>query len=441
VFSSSPRRVAACQCVAYAAVVLAIASPALSQQNSGLPPGFQPAQQPPKVLTLENELITAEEVAAWKKTRLKYFDALRENQLTDDSRATLIEGMRVQIYHLTVTDERNGLTKVRTDLLRDFDRECRNSDVRAFVLDEIQKRTLDVLDGNFHVRCQAAMLLGKLDVSPEKPGLQPVPAVAWTGSVPPLLDVIDPPNGGTDQPEAVRILAARSIERILQLGRQTLPPNSKLLAEAARRILSQLTKPGSDWYHARLVLAIVQTGVDMVPDAKNVPKPLIVDALARIIANPKRSYAIRAKAAFALGRAQIPNGVQADPIAFVLVKLAQQMALDVNQGRLSSTQALFRFQDVYRGFQRSINEPENVGLLATLKRPSITSAYGDIRPLFQAIMRASQLGAPAAFPPDLIQKLGTWQPPASMAIDPNGQPITQPLQSNVGTANPTVAGR
>lgn len=399
----------ACQFVV-CLLVLAIAAPALCQ-DGGLPPGFQPAQQPPKVLTLEKELITAEEYGEWKKTRLAYFDALRASQITDDSRKTLVDAMRIQIHQMTITDERNNLTGIRRALLRDFDRECRNPDVRAFVLNELLKQTVTVLDGNFHVRCQAAMLLGELDLTPPKVGLQPVPAVTWTGCVPTLLDIIDTPQGGIDQPEGVRILAARSLERILMLGRQTLPPNSKLPAEATTRLLSQLAKPASDWYHARLMLAVVQTGADMIPDAQGVPKPLVVDALAGIIADPKRSYAIRAKAAFALGRADIPGGVQADPIAFVLIKLTEQMALDMNQGRLSTAQALFRFQDVYRAFQRSTLEPEDVGLLVSLKRPIITSAYDDIRPLFKALMRAYQEGAPPAFPPTLIQKLQTWKAP------------------------------
>lgn len=433
---SSIEALAARFVVATSAFVL-VASSASAQDTGGLPPGFKPAQQPPKVLTLENELIASEEVAEWKKLRLQYFDAMRANQISDENRKLLADSMRIQVHQLSITDERNNLTSLRKALLRDFDRECRNEEVRAYVLGELLKQVASLLDGNFHVRCQAVMLLGELDRNPAKPGLQPVPAVSWTGGIPALLDVIDTPQGGVDQPEAVRILAARAVERLFKLGRQTLPPNSKLPDETVRRMVSELAKSGTDWYHARLTMALVQTGADMVPDQNDAPRPLIVDALARIIADPKRSYAVRAKAAFAMGRAEIPGGVQADPIAFVIVKLAQQMALDMNQGRLSSAQALFRFQDIYRGFQRGVSEPEEIGLLVSLKRPSITTAYDDIKPLFQTLMRAYQAGAPATFPPNMIQKLQNWQAPENMAIDPTGTPITQPLQAS--TANPGTA--
>ena len=418
-----------------------VSSTALAQGNGGLPPGFKPAQQPPKVLTLENELTTAETVSEWKKKRLEYFDALRATSLSEENRQMLVDSLKIQVQQLSITDERNNLTAIRKAMLRDFDRECRAEEVRLFALGELLKSIQTLLDGNFHVRCQAAMLIGELDRTPAKPGLQPVPAVAWTGGIPVLLDMIDTPDGGMDQPEAVRILAARSLERLFELGRSTLQPNSKLPEEAAQRMLMELGKQRTDWYHARLAMALVATGADMVPDKNNASRPLIVDALARIIADRNRSYSIRAKAAFALGRADIPGGVQADPIAFVLVQLAQQMALDMNQGRMSSAQALFRFQDVYRAFQRGVSEPEDIGLLATLKRPIITSAYDDIKPLFQALMRSYQAGAPAQFPPALIQKLQSWKAPENMAIDPSGTPITQPLQSSAGNRVQTVAGR
>lgn len=418
---------------------VSLAQPA---EKNGLPPTFRPPPPTPKEFSIENQLIQADEVDEWrKKERVLFQEALSRGKLVGPDLQLADKGFRAQVHELSIPEKRADLTDLRKAITRNIDQFVpeKAEDAKKIACKLVVKHASDLLDGNFHVRCQAVQLIGELNLSPEVPGLRPKPAVTYIDGLSVLLEVIHPKKGGIQQPEPVRILAALGAKRLLSLGHHTLKPNSKLPVEAARAILAELEGQGSDWYHLRLVEALIETRLSTVPNAQNRQEPVIVEALARIMTNPRRSLRIRARSVYLLGRTPMPGAIQSAPIAYSTVKLTQQIATLVNQKRLNGLQALFMLQDIYLGFKPEPGESTTdgrklAGLISTLPQQPIQSAYKDILPIVRSILRQFQ-GAPAGaqqinvtFVPGLIQKLSAWQKPPSMALSQGRVEIDQPLR-------------
>ena len=425
-------------------------------QDSGLPKGWRPPPPTPKELSIENPLIQQEEVDEWrKKERLAFQEALASGKLTPQNQQVIKRGFRVSVHEMSITDKRNELTDIRKSILRYINQgiDKKYSDVKNFACKSITEHAKQLLDGNFHVRCQAVLLIGELNIEPEIPGLKPKPAVAYIMGLPVLLDVIHPLQGGIQQPEPVRILAALGARRLLELGRHTLKITSKMPVDAARRMLAQLERQGSDWYHQRLIEALVQTALATVPDTQNRQEPVIVEALARILANPRRSYGLRSRAAYLLGRTPMPPGIQSAPIAYSLVKLTQQIATDLNQRKIQSDHALFYLNDIYLAFKAEKGESttdgrKQAGLVSTLNQQPIQAAYKDILPIVQSIFRQYQGAAAgkkvqATIVAGLVNKLNAWDKPQSMSLSPGRPdiqiPMMKPSPQTKGAGQPRAA--
>jgi hypothetical protein len=442
--------------VAAVTLLTGSASPSFAQAaNTELPKGFRPPPPVPKEFAIENPLITDEDVTKWNRTRVDFREAL-SGKLAGDAPKVIDEGFRVSIQELSIVDRRDNLTNLRKGIVRYIDQDIsdKNEELKKFACKAAVKYATTLLDGNFHVRLQATLLIGELNISPEVSNIKIKPAVAYIDGVPVLLDIIHPPKDGIDQPEPVRILAAMGAQRLLEFGRQTLKPNSKVPVDTAIRVLAELEGNGTDWYHLRLCEAMIQTALTTVPNAQNQQEPLIVEALARILTNPRRSYRLRARAARLLGRAPMPGGLQAAPIAYSLVKLTQQIATDVNQRRLPAEEAIFLINDIYFAFKPTVpgesttDVRKGAGLLSTLNQPPIQSAYKDIRPIVQSIFRQFQAAngklVQGAFAPALIQKLVDWPKPADMKLAADRESIENPMRKPAAateTAAPPTANR
>jgi hypothetical protein len=403
--------------------------------DSGLlPKGFRPPPPIPAELAIENPLVTEDEVTAWKPKRLEFQDALSK-KLAGDVPKTIDEGFRINVQELSIVEKRDELTNIRKGIVRYIDNYVpeKNEDEKKFACKTVVKYAKTLLDGNFHVRMQAILLIGSLDISPEVPGLRPKPAVAYIDGLTTLLDVIHAPKDGIEQPEPVRILAAMAATRLLERGRHTLKVNSKIPVDCAKRMLEELKGNGSDWYHQRLIEALAQTALSSVPNDQNQQEPLIVEALAKILSNPRRSNQIRARAAYLLGRVPMPGGLQAAPIAYSIVKLTQKIATEVNQRRVSGEDAIFRFNDIYLAFvpaskgESTTDGRKGAGLLSTLNQKPIQDAYKDIKPLVQLIFRQFQAAGNNAvqvvFPAAMVAKLNAWLKPDDMALGTDRPPI------------------
>ena len=413
--------------------------------GTGLPKGFRPPPPIPKELAIEKPLIDQNQIDDWNKgvtgqrsKRQAFKDALSK-KLAGGVPKTIDEGFRVNVQTLSIAEKRADLIKTRKAIVGYIDRDVpeKNVDEKKFACKSVVKYAKTLLDGNFHVRMQAVLLIGSLNISPEVPG-RPKPAVAYIDGLPTLLDIIHAPADGIEQPEPVRILAAMVATRLLKRGRHTLKVNSKIPVDCAKRMLAELKGNGSDWYHQRLIEALAQTALSSVPNAQNQQEPLIVEALAKILANPRRSNQIRARAAFLIGRVPMPGGLQSASIAYSIVKLTQKIATEVNQRRVSGSDAIFRLNDIYLAFvpafkdESTTDSRKGAGLQSTLNQKPIQDAYKDIKPLVQLIFRQFQ-GAgknedvQIVFPATMITKLNAWTKPDNMALAPGREPIDKPL--------------
>ena len=450
--TTDTNRIAKQLCHAFLGLAVAmtlVASPVTScfaqPADSGLPKRFRPPPPIPPELSIEKPLITEDEVTAWKPKRLEFQDAL-DKKPTPATMKVIDEGFRVLVYDLSIVEKRDELTKIRESIVRYIDNyvEVRNEDGKKFACKSIVKHAKALLDGNLHVRMQAALLIGSLNISPEVPGIRPKPAVAYVDGLATLLDIIRAPEGGINQPESVRILAAMSAQRLLAQGRHKLQVNSKIPVDCAQRMLAELKGNGSDWYHQRLIEALAETALSSVPNEQNQQEPLIVEALAKILANPRRSNAIRARAAFLLGRVPMPGGLQAAPIAYSIVKLTQKIATEVNQGRLPGGTAIFQLNDIYLSFvpqgkgETTTDGRKGAGLLSTLNQKQIKDAHADIKPVFQSIFRQYQAAGNkqirASFAPGLIGKLNAWTKPDDMALAQGREGIDKALKPAAAAA-------
>ena len=436
------------------AVVIACCFPvvnsAFAQQpaENALPPNFNPPRPAPKELALENELVTAEEVAAWKKKKLDFQKSLGLRALNPAAEKDIAEGLRVNVLQLSLTSERNNLTDLRKSILRDLDQNAKNADVRIFANKVVVARCKELLDGNFNVRCAAVLLMTDLDVNAA--GIDPVkdPPKSYIEVVPDLLDVLNPPAGGIDQPEGVRILAADGVKRQFQFGRSRLKPNSKTPNDAAVRLLAELAASGTEWYYWSLMEAAVETAVPTVQMPSGATEPAIIDALSRMVADPMLSYRLRCHAVREMGRVAMPGGILPDPIAWSVAQLSAEVGNRATANQLHPVIGFYCLQDIFLGFKGQVGEMttdgrQKSGLLSISNQLPIQNAYKDFVPLFSTVFRQFQVaskdrngtGIPQLkIPGGFIQKLAAWPAPAVMSISNGLKPITVPYQQRKNAA-------
>lgn len=135
----------------------------------------------------------------------------------------------------------------------------------------------------------------------------------------------------------------------------------------------------------------------------------------------------------------MPGGQQSAPIAYVIVKLTQKIATEVNQKRLPVATALFQFNDIYLAFvpekkgESTTDGRKVAGLKSTLSQQPIQAAYKDILPVVASLFQQVQdtpTGKPltARINPALISKLNDWPKPADMALSAGRVSILLPMR-------------
>jgi hypothetical protein len=394
-------------------------------------------REAPQELQIEKELVTEVEITDWRKTsRNNFSNDINAGKLNSTTQPRISEGVRMLVHELSLKARRDTISEVRKKVIRDTDL-AKGQQMREFVMSEIVKRAAELLDGNLHVRMQAVLLIGELNVDPGQ--FPRKPPIAYAQGAATLIDVVDPPQGAIAQPASVRVLAAGSIARLLREGRQSLPPNQKLTLDIAPRLLRQLKLRNHQWYTNRLMDALVETGLTTVADEGNVPRPLIVEALARLMAEPQQPYAVRTHAMYCLGRAPMPGGINAAPIGWAASQLAAQIATDINQGKISGVRGFFLLQTVYYGYKpKDANEMTTdgrgkAGLTNSLAGGPVQAAYRDFLALFNGILKQASQGSQIIAAPQAIQTLRQVQKPADTTISSGGPSIEQPMTPNQPT--------
>lgn len=376
--------------------------------NGGLPANFQPPPAPPEMMTLEAPLLTEAQQDNWKKIRSRYSSLVRgSSDLSSAADKKLLEeGLTYRLYIMTLKDQldQRELHDRRLDLtstdLQTAGKLLKPQDVRKFrqtIMETIVRLTEPLLQNNFYVRLQAVTLLGELDLIAEDTPRN-LKHETYTPACELLVKVLNDPQ----QPEAVKIAAARSIIRLLRYG----PAGVELRHKVATTLVAEFNRPETHfWYQMRLAEAL--STIDIALDLQT-RKPIMVIALQNAVRDTKRDVRVRAEAARSLGR--IPLDAQVDISALMrdIMELAQQMAAAQQQ---NPEQPVWKqvFFDLYLAFHhldaadKNADKKTDGGLLNNPSSSALAKqTYPMIVPLVNDVLNDRQIKAPD------VQKVQEW---------------------------------
>jgi len=374
--------------------------------KTGIPLGFEPKKDVPDVITLDKPLGTVEEIQKWKKDQKTWATLLRNGELTPASKAAIIAGLKYRLAILTLNspvqeetlsklkEKPQDLATLRDSLVQNLNNGglllTKPQDVKAFrqwLMEETVKQIEPLLQGNFYVRIHAATLLGELALTNEDKKNN-VPFLAFTAATEPLRGVLR----DADQPEAVKITAARSMIKLIRFG--DLPANKKF--DTTRDVLAEVAKTTTHyWYQMRLV-ELLSTIASPRDEAQ---KPVIVNQLVAILRDPNRHWHVRAEAAKALGRASLDPQINISSLMQDIVQFALEMAKAAQQ-QPKASQWEMTFFKLYLAFQ-SIDAAEKDAAKKAragfLNNPATTSAaatpYSLILPLVNTVINGQPITA------------------------------------------------
>jgi hypothetical protein len=359
-------------------------------------------------MDIEKELLTAEETeqARIQVQKDQFPSVLRNGVLTPANRDIIERGVRYYIYLLSLKTNRRDLHDKRIDVLRLIQQTgglqanaVLQRQFREEVLKQVVEKSKALLDGHFHVRLNATMLIAELNIVEGDPNRQ-IPPEAYAPAADVLVEIVETET----QPRAVKLAAINGLNRIAL--------NATLSANLNLRIATVLIKELANketawWYQMRLVETLGSIDLTLDPVQR---KPFIVQALVDVITDKGRHWIVRSEAAKACGRAKLDPQVKVNVLVYEIVRLTREMV----DGRTQNPAAFYWrqcFFATYLAFQPvdAQERTRQVGLLQRAQNPSfrasqpiVTSAYQEIVPLVQQVLNA------AAITPEQVQKLDAW---------------------------------
>ncbi|MCA9071785.1 MAG: hypothetical protein KDA84_22815, partial [Planctomycetaceae bacterium] len=314
---------------------------------------------------------------------------------------------------------------------------------RRYLCDEVIARSAELLKNNFHVRLNVAIVLANLNLTDyhRKNG---IPEQAYAKAAVPLLDILKTKTGGglDEQLEAVKVEAALGLTRIALKG-DNLNFNvatENLENHIAKTLITQLQDTNAHpWYQKRLLEALA--ALDISNDVKT-GKPIIIEALGEVLADPKRDFSVRARAAREFGRANLTASFNYEKFVFQVLLLEHEMAL-AYQKAPDDFHWMESFGDLYFAFH-PYTEDEIVlyekakgfppGLNNAKRNPpsTVKDAYQQMLPIVKHVVTQKGWEIPKDFnlgrqpnekiPAKLITDLAAWlgeHQPASHKLDPS----------------------
>ncbi len=241
---------------------------------------------------------------------------------------------------------------------------------------------------NFHVRLNAAYLLGELVAKKGDVG-KGIPDSRYTPAAATLCDVVDDPR----QLDAIKVIGVRGLVRLMQTG---LPePSYDLQLRVAECFVNQLKRPYQQslirqrseshlqhvWYQEVLVEGLAGVGILVNKQSR----PFVETTLASVLADPQRHFLARTAAAKALGRAPLGSGFDDGLRSYQLAELAGQMAVAYNKVPTAGYWSRC-YQQLYFAF-KAIDKKEltvagkPAGLLGQVSTNRLQETYRQIVPL------------------------------------------------------------
>lgn len=387
-----------------------------------LPKDFEPPQAPPEVMQINRPLLTQAQLDALKRVDSKFNAAVTKSQWKDAQSQELIRGgIQYRLARLTNLDNREDWMKARDELMRSINgmgKLSPNADdtkkAREFMLAEVVKQCALLLDNNFYARLHAVFILSELNLTDEDPKKN-LKTEAFVPAVEPLLTVLKDPN----QPEAIKVLAIRGVVRILSNSSPDVKTKQKVAAVLVSELANEKAHP---WYQRRLAYAMAF--VDISVDLNR--KPVLVETLQKVVADPKRDWVTRAEACRSLGRVAYDPSVDTRAVLTTITNFVAEAATAASTsaknphwksvfGRLYLT---FKEQDAG---DRDVEKKGPGGLLnrPQFNQPEVKKVY----PLVVDVFNATIAGAP--IPAEAVKALQALQKPGA---PPNGQPVVGAAQ-------------
>jgi hypothetical protein len=381
--------------------------------DTGLPEDFVPPSAKPAYMTERKPLMTAAEIQK-EEGELRRIPPrgveliLYAGELNQSNEEAIRRWAKLRIAQLTAVDDWSKLSEItgseillplRTAGLKQSNAN-RVRDFREVVCKALTDACKSVLDNNFYVRMQAVRILSELNVR-ERPttGVNPAPAVSYVPAMEPLLDVIGDPN----QPDALKVLAAKGVARIADHA-DIIPAELKF--RAADVLTKELARADTFWWY-QMRLADASAAIEFEIDRNG--QPIVVDTLLAVIADNKRSCMARTAAAKALGRTPITAGkFDEKAAADRLVQLARDMSVAYNKAP-QKVQWYECFINLYLTFKPDAGEdPAGLPQNSLIRRGSLPAALDNaaqrITPVVKHVVN-QRLGQQNAIPGELIQRL------------------------------------
>ena len=365
-----------------------------------LPDNFSlPASKDP-VMELDRPPVLQEEIDKLKGGVGKYQTVLRTARSTEPDKVLIRNGIRYRLGLMCLLANRQKLSALHGDLLRDLDSAAQAPDIpkpaevkafRQMVLQEVISQVVPLLTTqNFYVRLHLVILLGELNLTEETTKM--VPKVeAFVPAAEPLVQVITDPN----QPEAVKVAAVNGLVRILKLGNPPVLVRTKI----AEGLVAELkNKKAHPWYQMRLAGALGSVDIDLDQARK---QPFVVDILKLVMADDERTWSVRAEAAKSLGRVPLPPAVDPPSVTRAVAAFALKLATAAQQSpqqKPDDPKWRGEFIKLYLAFQPldandlMANKTAKAGLLNN-PAAAAKAAYDLIVPLVAAILHGQRLTA------------------------------------------------
>lgn len=383
------------------------------------------------VFAMSNPKTTDEEWKRWSEgsAHTDYINRVRNGDTDNASMQVISNGIKMQIYAMTLPTQRDNLGSIVSSLLRsvhgagDAKDPATQRQARKAMMDEIIRYCRDIGGNQFYVRLNAAILLGNLFIAPETPTTRGAPEF-YSGAFQPLLEILERPG----QPEGVKLAAVNGLRNAANYCNPPLQPTQKI--HLATKLRDELEKTDTcEWYQERICETL--GSLDQMMDLDG--RPFIVHALAKTLFDHNRPLCARAAAAKALGRAPLPSTIDLNVVAYGIADLSRQIVEARNDRKkhvrrwcISNLLLAFRPKDANEKARRA-------GLLDRVEEPSyqkfrqsIKEVYALVRPM--VVQELKETDSP--FAPEVGEHLADWlknHTPAQIRVAP-GLPLITTTQ-------------
>jgi len=425
--------------------------PEVKLDENGLPAGFVPSEEPPVWMTTD-EQAPVHRFEELEKDEPKEAKAIR-NRLqgirqagvfaNDEERKLIEEYVEYRLAQMTRPENRLG-GKTPAHVLQDqLYREINppnlsksdKSEVRMFMANRVIALAPQFLN-NYHFvpRLQTAMLLARLSELVEQPGSGgQAQDIHFTKALPELMKLVKQEKKET--PAGVRTWAILGLVKLAKLPELKLADRSRIIETLAEQLNQSADEPW--WNQYRLIEGLSELKTVALADKR----PIVAQAMARILVDSTREWLVRCEAAYGLGQLNYESGVDLGLIAHEVGQLAVQMDQKVleqpkdRRWRLCYVKLYGAFKPLETGGAGLLKQCQEKGSLAS-SRAAVNGVFEKLLPVISAVIKRPEN---LAGPHDALKEYLAASPPRGDRIHSSEEPLHSKPSSGAGQPAETPA--